>query len=232
LPGIVKLAKMTSKQPFPATKLYDVLAAAPLIFLYATGIVVRLVPDMEADARSLPSPGAWVHLARDATNILYFSLIIFLVFIRCMPVAKSEGLLPRAVALAGAYMAIGRGLLPFAHLPAVVDAVAAALTLLGTILSIIVLAHLGRAFSILPEARKLVTDGPYGIVRHPLYVAEEIGNIGVVAQYAEPWSLLIEIVSIAMQLWRISFEERVLTRAFPEYAAYAARTARLIPGVY
>ncbi len=223
---------MTRKPPFPATKLYDVMAAAPLIGLYATGILVRLVPDMAADFRRLPSPIACVHVARGAANILYFSLIVLLVFVRCMPVAKSQGILPRAVALAGAYMTIGRGLLPLAKLPAAVDALAAALTVIGTVLSLVVLVRLGRAFSILPEARKLVTDGPYRIVRHPLYVAEEIGNIGVAVQYVQPWSLLIEAVSIALQLWRISFEERVLTRTFPEYSDYAARTSRLIPGVY
>jgi protein-S-isoprenylcysteine O-methyltransferase Ste14 len=223
---------MTSKPPFSATKLYDILAAAPLIGLYATGIFVRLVPDMAADFRHLPSLAADVHLVRDAANILYFSLIILLVFLRCMPVAKSAGFLPRAVALAGAYITIGRGLLPLAKLPASVDALAAALTVIGTVLSLVVLVRLRAAFSILPEARRLVTDGPYRIVRHPLYVAEEIGNIGMMVQFLQPWSLLMEAVSLALQLWRISFEERVLTRAFPEYSAYAARTRRLIPGVY
>jgi protein-S-isoprenylcysteine O-methyltransferase Ste14 len=223
---------MTSKSHFSSTKFYDVLAAAPLVWLYATGIVVRLLPDMQSDIHRLPSVAAWAHLARDATNILYFSLIIVLVFVRTMPLAKSEGLMPRAVALAGAYMTIGRGLLPFAHMPAIFDAVAAALTALGSVLSIVVLVSLGRSFSILPEARKLVTKGPYRIVRHPLYVCEEIGNIGVMLQYVQPWSLLIEIASISMQLWRISFEERVLTKTFPEYVAYSEHTRRLIPGVY
>jgi len=220
------------KSPFRATKFYDVLAAAPLIALYVTGILVRLVPDMENDILHLPTLVAWVHVARDIANVAYFSLIVVLVFLRCMPVAKAEGTLPRAVALAGAYMTIGRGRLPMANLPLALDSVAAALTVLGTILSLFVLVRLGRSFSILPEARRLKTDGPYAIVRHPLYLAEEIGNIGMMIQYAQPWSLLIEIVSIAMQLWRISFEERVLTRAFPEYATYATRTARLIPGIY
>jgi protein-S-isoprenylcysteine O-methyltransferase Ste14 len=69
-------------------------------------------------------------------------------------------------------------------------------------------------------------------VRHPLYVCEEFGNIGVMLQYVQPWSLLIEIACIAMQLWRISFEEQVLVKTFPEYTAYSKQTRRLIPGVY
>jgi protein-S-isoprenylcysteine O-methyltransferase Ste14 len=37
---------------------------------------------------------------------------------------------------------------------------------------------------------------------------------------------------MGFQLQRMRNEERVLGAAFPEYVAYAARTRRLIPGVY
>ena len=223
---------MNAPQDFRATKLYDILAASPLIFLYGLGIAVRQVPDVAAELHALPSSTALAHLGRDVANIAYFSLLIALVFLRRMPVAKSIGVFPRALALASAYMSIGRGLLPFAHLPLWLDIVAACLTALGTLLSIFVLFELGQSFSILPEARRLVTSGPYRIVRHPLYVSEELGNIGVMLQYIQPWSLLIQIVNIALQLWRITLEERVLARTFPEYASYAAHTRRIIPGVY
>jgi len=32
--------------------------------------------------------------------------------------------------------------------------------------------------------------------------------------------------------WRMKYEELVLFQSFPEYGAYMARTARLLPGVY
>jgi len=35
-----------------------------------------------------------------------------------------------------------------------------------------------------------------------------------------------------LQFARMIYEERVLRETFPEYAAYARRTARLIPGIY
>jgi protein-S-isoprenylcysteine O-methyltransferase Ste14 len=218
---------------FRTTKLYDVLVAVPLVALYGLGIGKQLIPDLLAHMRGPLSAAAWLDVARDASDVVYFTVIIALVFLRRMPIAKSAGLLPKLVALAAAYIAISRAkLLPLVHLPLPAEAAAVSLTVLGTIASIFVLFRLGRSFSILPEARKLTTDGPYRIVRHPLYVAEEIGNIGIMLQYLQPWSLLIEIAAVGLQLWRISFEERVLTRAFPEYAAYAARTRRLIPGVY
>jgi len=216
---------------FRATKPYDVLVAAPLIALYALGIAVRLAPDTLADIRALPAPMAWLHVLRDLANLGYVTLIVGLILFRRMPVAKSD-FLPRAVALTSAYLYLARIALPHANISPIVDTLAAALTTIGTAAAIVVLFWLRRSFSILPEARVLVTTGPYRIVRHPLYVTEEIANFGVMLQFAQPWSLLIEIVNVGLQLWRISFEERVLLSAFPGYADYASRTRRLIPGIY
>lgn len=224
---------MTAPTQFRATKLYDVLAAAPMILLYGLGISYKLVPDILASIGKLPSTGALLDIARDASSIVYFGLIIALVLFRRVPLARSTGILPRAVALVSVTMAVARPkLLEFAVLPLWLETATIVLTVLGTVASVAVLIRLGRSFSLLPEARALVTDGPYRLIRHPLYAAEELGNIGIMLQYVQPWSLLIEIVSIATQLWRISFEERVLAQAFPEYADYARRTRRLIPGIY
>jgi protein-S-isoprenylcysteine O-methyltransferase Ste14 len=82
------------------------------------------------------------------------------------------------------------------------------------------------------EARRLVTDGPYAIVRHPLYVAEELAVLGIFIQYASVPAALILAVQALCQLQRMHNEEAVLRRSFPEYSAYAARTARLFPGVW
>jgi protein-S-isoprenylcysteine O-methyltransferase Ste14 len=218
---------------FRTTKLYDVLAAAPVIVLYGLGVATKLVPDMIADAAKPPSFQAMLDIARDASSIVYFALIIALVFLRRVPVARSAGLVPRAIAFVSVTMAVARPkFLAFEHLPVFVEAATVALTVIGTVASVVVLVRLGRSFSILPEARRLVTDGPYRIVRHPLYVAEEIGNFGIMLQYTQPLSLLLEAVNVSLQLWRMSYEERVLTQAFPEYTDYAARTSRIIPGVY
>jgi protein-S-isoprenylcysteine O-methyltransferase Ste14 len=97
---------------------------------------------------------------------------------------------------------------------------------------VLALAWLGRSFSIMAEARRLVTHGPYALVRHPLYAAEVIGALGLFLQYASPWTALLMVVSMGIQLQRMRNEEQVLGATFSEYAAYAARTRRLIPGVY
>ena len=91
---------------------------------------------------------------------------------------------------------------------------------------------LGRSLSILPQARKLVTGGPYRFVRHPLYLAEFVALFGLAWQFALPWSLLLWCLAAAAQFPRMYFEEQVLSETFPEYRSYAAQTARLLPGVY
>jgi protein-S-isoprenylcysteine O-methyltransferase Ste14 len=223
---------MAAETDFRSTKLYDILVAAPLIVLYSLGIGIRLVPGLFADMHNLPSALGMLDVTKDVSNILYFSLIIGLIVARRVPIAKSQFIWPRVLALTSAYMSIGRTKLPLVHLPLGLDILATVLTAGGTIASIVVLLWLGRSFSILPEARRLVTDGPYRHIRHPLYLVEEIGSLGVMLQFLQPWSLLLEVVNFGLQLWRMQREEIVLTTAFPEYAAYASGTARLIPGVY
>lgn len=224
---------MATESRFRTTKAYDIAAAAPMIALYTLGIVFRLAPDVRKDMLLLPAAVGWIDLVRDLSTIGYFALIIALVLYRRVPVGRSTGLWPRALALTSAYVSVARPLiLPRADLSPALDIIVSCLTIAGSAASILVLVWLGRSFSILPEARALKTDGPYRIVRHPLYVAEEIGNIGIMLQFLQPWSLLVEIGNIALQLWRMSVEERVLAKFFPNYAAYAARTARVVPGLY
>jgi protein-S-isoprenylcysteine O-methyltransferase Ste14 len=213
--------------------LYDILIASPIVSIYLSGVAVSLLPEMLGDVSRLPATDAWLDIANKMATIIYFAVIITAVIVRRVPVGSLSEVFPRALALIAVAMAVARpSLLHPAHLPPRFEAMTALLTVCGTVASIAVLLRLGRSFSILPEARALVTDGPYRIVRHPLYVAEEIGNIGIMLQYTQPWSLLLEIVNVGLQVWRMSYEERVLTQAFPEYATYAARTSRIIPGIY
>ena len=49
----------------------------------------------------------------------------------------------------------------------------------ASVLGVLTLSFLGRSFSVMPEARRLVTTGPYSIVRHPLYLFELLGVVGI-----------------------------------------------------
>ena len=100
---------------------------------------------------------------------------------------------------------------------------------MGTSLSFVVLRWLGKSFSILAEARRLVIEGPYRIVRHPLYICEGVALVGVTLQVLSPLAVLIAIVVAMIQCRRMINEEAILKLAFPEYHAYAANTPFLIP---
>jgi protein-S-isoprenylcysteine O-methyltransferase Ste14 len=90
---------------------------------------------------------------------------------------------------------------------------------------------LGRCFGVLPEARGLVTHGPYKIVRHPVYLGEIGATVGLaIAAPTIPNALLLAVV-IAVQFLRMKLEENALRAAFPEYQRYAETVPRVLPSV-
>jgi protein-S-isoprenylcysteine O-methyltransferase Ste14 len=88
---------------------------------------------------------------------------------------------------------------------------------------------LGRCFGLLPEARGLVTRGPYRLVRHPVYLGEFAAVGGLLLASPTTRNVLLAAGFVAAQAVRMRLEERELGDVFPEYAAYASRTPRLVP---
>lgn len=108
---------------------------------------------------------------------------------------------------------------------------AAAFMLAGTLLAFWSAWHLGTAFSLLPQARRLVTDGPYRYVRHPIYLGGLLLTIGEVWLRFSPLVVALNAAFLVAQVVRLRYEESLLERTFPEYAEYRARTSALIPGI-
>lgn len=76
---------------------------------------------------------------------------------------------------------------------------------------------LGRCFSVLPAARRLVSSGPYRYFRHPIYLSYVLLDLGpVLVTPGWQWGL-IWVVEVLMFQWRAVLEERLLARAFPDY---------------
>ncbi|HTJ57150.1 MAG TPA: isoprenylcysteine carboxylmethyltransferase family protein [Devosiaceae bacterium] len=135
----------------------------------------------------------------------------------------------RLTAIAGTFMYLILVFLPVTPAPIWVKLAGGILAFIGTALSIVCLSWLGRSFSLDAQARRLVTGGPYAIVRHPLYVAEAFTLIGLALANSSVVAFAVVGLNLAVQLRRAINEERVLRVAFPDYANYAAKVPRLVP---
>lgn len=174
----------------------------------------------------------YVAVGSQASVILFLLLMIVLFVVRTPPIKKAKGLFPRITAIVGTFLMSLITVFPRPNLPIWVSVTAMLLTLFGAIFSTYVLAQLGRSFSVMAEARRLVTSGPYAIVRHPLYLTEELAMLGMALQFFSPFAVLIFVLHLLVQIQRMKNEEAVLRQVYPEYLAYKERTARLIPKVY
>jgi protein-S-isoprenylcysteine O-methyltransferase Ste14 len=214
-----------------STRAYDLLMRLPLAgwhlwlayHVAATIIAAAASPDLAYPALQFVAQGA---------TFLFFISIAVLTLIRRSPVVRGSGLHVRVVALGGALCFGLIAFLPVRALPPAGLVLSITLIALGSALSAYAVWHLGRSLSIMPEARRLVTSGPYRIVRHPLYLCEFVTMTGVMLQYLSLAAVLLLAMQAGFQFLRLLNEERVLRGSFPEYRYYAERTARLIPGLY
>lgn len=216
------------------TKTYDAVAALPLILWFVYG-AWQIRPILAQDLALIRAGNdvlfAWVQFFSMTAAAAFDLLLVYMLLVRDKPVLKSRGVLPRFFGFLGTFMGVGLLQLPVAHLGLGLQIVAAILVGVGSLGSFLVLWRLGKSFSIMPEARTLVTGGPYAFARHPLYTVEIITIAGTALQFIQPWAGLVAIAVIALLVIRSHFEEGVLSAAYPEYAAYRAKTARFIPGV-
>ena len=217
------------------SRAYDVLMRLPMLawsLFLGLATLLGLQQYISLADPALPSAVYTLNIAMRLSVIIYLVVIAATVVVRMRPAGKARGIEPRVSALIGTFLFTVVVLFPRRELSLTAAAVSTSLTLAGNALAIVVLTQLRGSFSIMAEARQLVTSGVYRFVRHPLYLAEEIALIGVVMQYLSLWTALLLAVQIAFQLRRMHNEEAVLGENFPEYAAYKANTARLIPGIY
>lgn len=83
-----------------------------------------------------------------------------------------------------------------------------------------------------PSEGGLVTTGPYRYLRHPIYAAALYLTWAGVLTHPGPFNFLLGLVPVAGLGARMLAEERLVAEKYPEYAAYAARTARAVPFLF
>ncbi|AFL52565.1 protein-S-isoprenylcysteine O-methyltransferase Ste14 [Sinorhizobium fredii] len=97
--------------------------------------------------------------------------------------------------------------------------------------------ELGRNWSITLEIRdrhELVSGGPYGLVRHPMYTSFMLMGVGQAFLVSNWVAGFAGLVGFAILFFlRVDDEERMMLETFgPQYRAYMERTKRIIPYLY
>jgi protein-S-isoprenylcysteine O-methyltransferase Ste14 len=199
----------------------------------------RVLLNLLSQVRALPvHAGLGDIVAGPLTTCVYLLFCVIPVgiyLVRPRPRARDGRLVARTAGLVGTTMLLVVGAFPNPVLlipPAAIRGIAAVLALGAFALGVYGLLYLRRSLSIIPEARRLVTGGPYRLIRHPLYAAEILAACALVMARPGMWATLMLVPFIAVQMLRARFEEGLLTRIFPEYKRYAGRTRRLIPLVW
>ena len=206
----------------------------------------RLVPSLFFSlflARQLILLGGGLHGVRSASDLLflvqqllalaYFTMLVVLYAVRLPRRGSDRRLAVIFVAFTGTFAAIGASFLPGGTRRESLVLVADLLATAGLAYSVWGLAYLRRSFSIIPEARRLVTGGPYSLSRHPVYLGEITTAVGVNLATGGLLSALAVAYFVGCELLRMRWEEEVLAHSFPaDYPAYAQRVPRYLPNPF
>ena len=106
----------------------------------------------------------------------------------------------------------------------------------GLFLGLLAIFQMGIGnFNITPRVKKdgvLVTTGIYGIIRHPMYLAQLVLLLPLLVDYFSYLRLLVWLLLLAVLLLKIRFEEKRLSAHFEGYSDYQAKTKKLIPFLF
>lgn len=198
--------------------------------LYFTVCAALKAATTVADISKAEWTTSWfIDIGASIASLGFMALVVATTVTRLPPVETARGLEPRISALIGCFAAVALTAVPHVNVVPQLELMANITTVFGFALCIWCLWWLGRSFSILAQARRLVTAGPYQIVRHPLYACEAIVLLGIILRNPRWPTVAVGLIVLAFQYRRVVNEERVLRTAFPEYQEYARRVPMLMP---
>ncbi len=232
-------------RPLAAVGAWDVVVGraipASVFFLLVAAQASRAEGAMAAAVHG-PSPAGGLRAANAVLTLVYFTLLSVLYVVRLPPRHSDRRPGIVVASFAGSFIVMcvpfltsiqflpSVPFLPAGQPRAWLLLPAVLLMSAGIAYSIWSLLFLRRSFSILPQARRLVTGGPYGLSRNPLYLGEVLGSW---ALYLPTMSWLVAFVlavNVGLLLVRVRAEERVLASSFgDEYADYCWRVPRFLP---
>jgi protein-S-isoprenylcysteine O-methyltransferase Ste14 len=83
------------------------------------------------------------------------------------------------------------------------------------------------------EGQKVISTGPYAIVRHPMYASALLYFVGTPLALGSYWGLVPLVTTLPFLIWRLFDEERLLREKLPGYIEYQQKVRhRLLPGIW
>jgi protein-S-isoprenylcysteine O-methyltransferase Ste14 len=81
--------------------------------------------------------------------------------------------------------------------------------------------------------QKVISTGPYALVRHPMYAGGLVMLLGIPIALGSWWGTLIVVAMFPVLIWRLFDEAKFLTGNLPGYAEYQERVRyRLLPRIW
>jgi protein-S-isoprenylcysteine O-methyltransferase Ste14 len=125
--------------------------------------------------------------------------------------------------------------LGWSHVPAWLSVLGNVLVALGLLINLVVFRENSFGASTIQrmEGQRVITSGPYVLVRHPMYAGVLVMLAGVPLALGSYWGLLLAFTGVPILVLRILDEEDMLRRELEGYEAYAQDVRyRLMPGVW
>jgi protein-S-isoprenylcysteine O-methyltransferase Ste14 len=123
----------------------------------------------------------------------------------------------------------------WSNVPAWVSLVADVLVFIGYMTFVWVLmvnSYLSRTVEV-EAGQKVVSTGPYAIVRHPMYAGISLMYVATPVALGSFWALIPALFIVPLLVVRLRNEEQVLLRDLPGYAEYTQKVKyRLLPGIW
>ena len=92
--------------------------------------------------------------------------------------------------------------------------------------------HASAIIDVAPDQR-VVSTGPYAIVRHPMYLGATLLLLATPFALGSAWAIIFAVLAVGCLVWRLLEEERYLSQHLPGYDDYRQSTRyRLIPFIW
>jgi protein-S-isoprenylcysteine O-methyltransferase Ste14 len=83
------------------------------------------------------------------------------------------------------------------------------------------------------DEQKVISTGPYAMIRHPMYAGAFIMLLGIPLALGSWWAFIFVFLLFAAIVWRLLEEEKFLSKNLPGYTGYRQKVRyRLIPYIW